>query len=89
MSDTNTFWENNIIGPIVHLSLKQVVLKDMEEPFQPVRPWALAQLSGANVKTVDWKVVELAPNKFSSREDYIGLFESEPESKTFFSLEKI
>ena len=65
------------------------MLKDMEEPFQPVRPWVLAQLSGENVNAVDWQVAELALNEFSTKEDYIGLFESEPESKTFFSLEKI
>ena len=38
--------------------------------------------------TINWRIVEMALNEFSSKEDYIGLFESEPEPQTFFSLEK-
>ena len=38
---------------------------------------------------VQYKVIELAPNEFTSIEDYIGLFESEPEPEKFFSIEEI
>ena len=45
-------------------------------------------LRGFGVGTIDWAVAELAPNEFSSKEDYIGLFESESKPQTFLSLEK-
>ena len=40
------------------------------------------------MNSIDWNIVELAPNEFSSYEDYFGFFESEPEPETFFSFEK-
>ena len=33
--------------------------------------------------------MKLAINEFSTYEDYIGLFQSEPEPETFFSVQKI
>ena len=88
MNDTNAFWDASLIDIVAFFQLKQVVLKDMAEPMQSVRPNVSSQIGGNNLDTFDWKMVELAPNEFSSKEDYIGLFESEPEPKTFFSLEK-
>ena len=44
VDDTNEFWEANGFSIVTLLPLKQVVLKDMAEPIQPIRPWVSAQL---------------------------------------------
>ena len=52
----------------------------MEEPMQTVLPVVSTKIGGeSNMDKIDWKIVEMAQNEFSSEEDYIGLFESEPE----------
>lgn len=88
VNDTNTFWETNSINIIVVLPLKQVVMKDMAEPIKSVRPYVETQVNGRERQDIKWLKVELAPNEFSSQEDYFGFFESEPEPETFFSWEK-
>ena len=35
-----------------------------------------------------WKRLEMAPNEFSSQEDYIGLFPQEPTTTKFLSLQR-
>ena len=90
--DTNAFWDSNPIsgfGVEVFLPLKQVVLKDIADPIKPIRPYGRILLTGAASDTVEYELIELAPNEFTSIEDYIGLFESEPEPEKFFSIEEI
>ena len=90
MDDTNAFWDANLFTLGVLFPLKQVLLKDMDEPMKSVRPWAATVVGKFNVDKIDWKIVELAPNEFSSEDDYIGLFDSsEPEPETFFSSDKV
>ena len=61
----------------------------MDEPMQTVKPVVTTKIGGeSNMDKINWKIVEMAQNELSSEEDYIGLFESEPEVQTFFSLEK-
>ena len=52
-------------------------------------PKCLLGIGGeSNMDKINWKIVEMAQNEFSSEENYIGLFESKLEEQTFFSLEK-
>ena len=46
-------------------------------------------MAGATSDLIDWQLMELAPNEFTSYEDYVGLFDNDPEPVTFFSLEKV
>ena len=46
-------------------------------------------MAGATRDLIDWQLMELAPNEFTSYEDYVGLFDNDPEPVTFFSLEKV
>ena len=79
MEDTNAFWDANIFNIIAIFPLNQVLLKDMDEPIKAVRPWVTSQVRWSNAGIIDWKYVEMALNEFTSKEDYIGMFESEPE----------
>lgn len=45
-------------------------------------------LAAENSDKIEWVEVHLAINEFTSHEDYVGLFPGEPESETFFSVEK-
>ena len=73
----------------VSLPLKQAILKDMPEPIKQIRPYSTMIVAGSTSDSIDWQVMELAPNEFTSYEDYVGLFDNDPEPVTFFSLEKV
>ena len=64
-------------------------MKDMEYPIQTVRPLSMVALSAEKNDKIYWEDMKLAINEFSTYEDYIGLFQSEPEPETFFSVQKI
>ena len=46
-------------------------------------------MAGSTGEIIDWLLMELAPNEFTSYEDYVGLFDNDPKPVTFFSLEKV
>ena len=50
----------------VNMLLKQVVLKDMEDPIKSIRPYIFTNLSSDTSDFVDYQVVEMAPNEFNS-----------------------
>lgn len=79
VEQTNAFWDTTDISVIPLLHLKQVVMKDIAEPIRQVLTWISARMSKNTSELIDWQVGELAPNEFTSNEDYIGMFESEPE----------
>ena len=53
VDDTNAFWDANFFTLAVLFPLKQVLLKDMDEPMKSVRPWAATQVGKLNVDKID------------------------------------
>ena len=59
-------------------------MKNVDSPVSDILKFSLAPI---NPKKATWKITELAPNEFTSYEDYYGLFPSEPDPVKFFSIE--
>ena len=69
VDDTNAYWDSITFGEVfmvVNMLLKQVVLKDMEDPIKSIRPFVVSSLSGDTSDFVDYQIVEMAPNEFTS-----------------------
>ena len=62
--------------------MNQVDMKDVTEPIKSLNLVnELAMESFSDIKLS----IKLAPNEFTSNEDYVGLFGSDPESYNYFS----
>ena len=57
VEDTNAFWDNNSFSLYAYFGLKQVFLKDMDEPMQTVKPVVTTKIgSESNMDKINWKI---------------------------------
>ena len=82
---TNAFWATHTLETIwATFSIQQVDMKNVDSPVSDIYINSMVPI---NPKKVTWKITELAPNEFTSYEDYYGVFPSKPDPTKFFSIE--
>ena len=81
---TNAFWATHTFETIwATFSIQQVDMKNVDSPVSDIYIHSTVPI---DPKKVTWKITELAPNEFTSYEDYYGLFPSEPDPIKFSLL---
>ena len=69
----------------LNLQMLQVDMKNIDEPIQPASMTPMITLDRGKF---NWRRYELAINEFTSHEDYVGLFEDDPEPFKFLTYER-